>query len=346
MHAGVGRGVVDEHLAVRVGNPAVGKEHVHHVAHVFPAFRGHEEAAGLGNHPGRVFQGGHIQVQHIAQAAGAAPHAVGQVQPALGGFDGVRALAVLHFLNGVVEAPVDDFLLLDDGVLHAVHQGPAYSAAVARVDEAVLRAGIEGIFSVHELRMQHHVALLAGALDVRQALPVHQILGAGHAGGRRGGRQVSLRVMVFALYAEDAVNPAVLMGGEAHVVHVGGGFSPLRHGDGTGPEAEVVHTVRAFGHGKEGLAVVSFHTHHQHVFVTPLDGAGIEGGMDADPFHQIRISLLVQVIAPLQRSMLGREDGILVALVNAVSLNGGISSFNQLLMTHPQPGQTFFVSHD
>ena len=68
--------------------------------------------------------------------------------------------------------------------------------------------------------------------------------------------------------------------------------------------------------------------------------------MDANPFHQIGVVLLVQVIAPLQRSMLGREDGILVTLVNTVSLNRGISSFNQLLMTHPQPGQTFFVSHD
>ena len=270
---------------------------------------------------------------------------MGQMQPAPVRLDGVRTFPVLHFLDGVVETPVDDFLVLDDGVFHAVHQGPADTAAVAGIDETVLRAGVQGIFSVHEFGMKHYIALLGRRTDVRQALPVHQVPGTGHTGCRRSGRKVSLGAVILAFHAENAVNPAVLMGSQAHIVHIGGGFSPFREGDGTGPEAEVVHTVRAFGHGKERLAVGSFHTHHQDVFPVPFDGARIQGGMYADTLHQVGIALPVKIVPPLERSMLRRQDGVFITLVNAVSFDGRIGPFNQFRMVFLEPCQSFVKVH-
>ena len=271
---------------------------------------------------------------------------MGQVQPAPVCLDGVRTFSVLHFLDGVIMTEIDDLLFLDDGFFHAVHQSPANAASVTGIDEAVLRAGVQGILAVYELGVQHHVALLAGTLDIRQALPVHQILGAGHAGGSRSGREVSFCVVVLALHAENAVNPAVLVGGKAHIIHIGSGLSPLGHRDGTRPEGEIVHAVGTFGHGKERLAVGSFYTHHQHILVFPLDGAGIKGGVNAETLHQVRVAVRIEVVAPLQRSMVGRQDGILVTLVHTVPLHGEVLSFNQLLVAHLEPLQTLFVSHN
>ena len=226
-------------------------------------------------------------------------------------------------------------------MLHAVHQGPANAAAIPGVDKAVLRARVQGIFPVHELRVQHHIALLAPRLNVRQAFPVHEVLGAGYAGSGGGGGQVPFQRVVLALHAENTVNPAILVPGEAHVVNVGGGFSPFGHGDRTRPEGEVVHAVGALGHGKEGLAVGPFHTDYQDVFVAPLDGAGIQRSVNADPLHQERIAFLVQVVAPLQRGVLPGEDGILVAFINTVPLDGNVRAFNQSLVALIEPGKPF-----
>ena len=192
--------------------------------------------------------------------------------------------------------------------------------------------------------MQHHVALLAPRLDVRQALPVHQILGAGHAGSRSGSGKVSLHGVVLALHAENAVNPAVLVPGEAHVVNVGGGFSPFGHGDGTRPEGEVVHAVGTFGHGEEGFAVGPLHTHYQYVLVSPLNGTGVQSGMDTNPLHEERIALLVQVIAPLQRGVFPGEDRMLVTFIYAVPFDGSVRTFNQSLVAFLEPGKPFFES--
>ena len=189
------------------------------------------------------------------------------------------------------------------------------------------------------------VSLLAAGLQVRKALPVHQILGAGYTGGRRGGGEVSLGRMILALHAENAVDPAVLMGGQAHVINVGGRLPPFRHGDGAGPESEMVHAVGAFRHRKEGFAVGALHTGHQHIFALPFDGARIERGMDAEAFHQVGIRLFVKVVTPFQRSVLRREDRILVALINAVALDGGIRPFNEPLVSGLEPGESFLVGH-
>ena len=107
----------------------------------------------------------------------------------------------------------------------------------------------------------------------------------------------------------------------------------------------MVHAIGAFGHGKEGLAVISFHPHHQHIHVPPLDGAAVQRGMHADALHQIGIALPVKIIAPRQRGMVGREDGMLPTLVNAVALDRDILFLNEPAMVLPEPGQAFFIVH-
>ncbi len=345
VHAGVGRGVIDEHRSVGIADPAVAEQHVHDVADVFAPLGGHEEAGGLRNHARGIIERRHIQVQHITQAAGAAAHAVRQVQPALRRLEGMRSLPVLDFLDGMVVAQVDDLFGSDDGMFHGIDQGPADAAAAACIDESVLRTGIKGIFSVNEFGMQHHVALLALRFDVREALPVDEVARAGHAGSGHGGRQVAGLRRVLALHAEDAVNPAVLVRGQAHVINIGGGLSVFGHRDGTRPEAEVVHAVRALGHGKERLAVRSFDAGDQHIFSFPFDGARIHDGMNAEAFHQPGIRVRMQVIAPFQRCVRRRQHRIRIAAVNPVSLQGNILSFKQLLVRATQPEKSFVVGH-
>ena len=82
------------------------------------------------------------------------------MQPALVGAYRMRALSVLDLGDGMVATLADDFFFLDFGVGDVVNQGPADSSAASGIDKSVLRAGVEGIFSVDELRMQADVALL------------------------------------------------------------------------------------------------------------------------------------------------------------------------------------------
>ena len=204
-----------------------------------------------------------------------------------------------------------------------IHQCPADAAAAACVDEAVLGTGIEGILAADKLGVKHHVALLALALEVGQAFPGLEVTGAGNAGCRRGSAQVVRASVVVAFCAKDAVDPAVLMSREAHVIDVGGGNHIIGHRDGLGPESEVIHAVRALGHSEERLAVGAFNPHNKYIFALPFDGARIERRVHHDSLHQVRVVLLVEVIAPLQRSMLGGDDGILVFLVDAVAPSEG-----------------------
>jgi len=63
-----------------------------------------------------------------------------------------------------------------------LHQSPANPSAAAGIDETVLRAGVEGIHSVHELWVENHIALLTAGDQVRQAFPCHEVMRAGDAG--------------------------------------------------------------------------------------------------------------------------------------------------------------------
>ena len=216
-------------------------------------------------------------------------------------------------------ARVDDGLLVQFGVGDVVDECPADAAAGAGVDESVLRAGVEGVLPVDELRVEDDVALLALRLEVGKPLPGLQVPGACDGGRRRGGREVGGPAVVMAFGAEDAVDVTVLMAGQAHIIDVGRRVVRVGHGDRFVPEAEVVDAVGTFRHGEEALAVGSLDTHHEQVLSVPLHCAGIEGGVHHDALHEVRIGVFVQVVPPLQRRVLGGQYGMGVAFVNAVA---------------------------
>ena len=227
-------------------------------------------------------------------------------------------LAVLHFHDGVIVAQVDDLLFLHLSVLDVVDKCPADATAGTSVDEAVLRTCVESVLSVDKLRVQHDVALLALGFQVWQAFPVDEVLRAGNAGSGCCGTQVTGQTVVVPLCAEHAVDPSVFVGGETHVIDIGGGDHILGHGDGLRPEMEVVYAVGAFGNSEEALAVGTLHTHDKQVFAMPLDGSAVERGVHHDALHQVGIILLIEVVAPLQRRVLGSENRIFITCVDAV----------------------------
>ena len=240
------------------------------------------------------------------------------MQPALRCFDGVGTLTVFHFHDRVIVARVDDFFINDFGMGDIIHQCPADAAAAACVDEAVLGTGIEGILAADKLGVKHHVALLALALEVGQAFPGLEVTGAGNAGSSRGSAQVARASVIMAFSAKDAVDPAVFMSREAHVIDVGGGNHIIGHRDGLGPESEVVHAVWTLGHSEERLAVGAFNPHNKYIFALPFDGACIERRVHHDALHQVGVVLLVEVILPLQGHMLSSDNRVLILLINAV----------------------------
>ena len=243
MHTGICRSVIDKHLTILISYPAIGKSHIHHVAKILVALRNEEEATRTGNNLCWVVKGGHIHIQHIAQTISRGTHTMSQVQPALGGLDGMRALTILHLGDGVVFAFVDNLLFLDFSMGDVVDQCPANAATRTRIDKAILRTGIEGILAIHKFRVQHDVALLRLCLQVGQAVPRLQVLGTCNTGRCRCGTEIARLRVVVALSTEDTINPAVFMGGETHVVDIRSRNDIVGHGDGLIPETEVVDAI-------------------------------------------------------------------------------------------------------
>ena len=254
------------------------------------------------------------------------------MEPAFGGLDGVRAFAVFGFLDGVVVTAVNDGLFGYFGIGDVVDERPADAAAATGVDEAVLRAGVEGVFAVDKFRVEHYVALLRLAFQIREAFPVDEVAGAGDAAGCCGCREITGAWVIMTLYAEEAVDPAVFMVGKAHVIDVGGRIFCVRHGDGVRPEAEVVDAVGAFGHCEEWFAVVAFDTDHEDVFAVPLYGAWVESGVAADALHEVGVGGGVEVVFPCRGHHFGCDDRVGIALVDAVALNRGVGTGDEFLV--------------
>ena len=142
VHPRVAWCIIDEDLSILIGYPAVCEEHVHHVAHVFLTLRGHEIAAGGGNLLPGFFKRGHVHIEHVAEPVGRAAHAMGKMKPSFGCLDRMRALAVLHLFNRMIDSLVDDALLAEYSIRDIVYESPTDSTAVSGVDESVLRTGI------------------------------------------------------------------------------------------------------------------------------------------------------------------------------------------------------------
>ena len=135
------------------------------------------------------------------------------------------------------------------------------------------------------------------------------------------------------LGTEDTINPSVFMGGEAHIIDIGSRYHVFGHRDGIIPEAEVIHTIRTFRHGKERLTVGPLHAQQQQVFTIPLDSAGVERGIHADTFHQVGIGRCIQVVAPENRRMGSRHHRIFITCKYAVAtFHRFILSRDQLLV--------------
>ena len=146
---------------------------------------------------------------------------------------------------------VDDLLFLDLSVRDVVNECPADTATAAGVDETILRTGVESVLAIDKLRMEHDVALLALRLEVGQTVPVDEVFRAGDSSRSGSCREVTGVRIVVTLSTEDAIDPAVLMGGETHVVDVRSGNGVLGHGDRLGPETEVINAVRTLCHCEE-----------------------------------------------------------------------------------------------
>ena len=180
MHACVAGSIIYENLTVFIGNPSVGKKHIHHVSDILPSFRSHKKACRLRNHLRRILKRSHVHIKDIAESGCTSAHSVGKVEPSSVGLYRMRTFSVLGFLDRMVVTVIDDLFFCNDYLFHAVDKRPAYASAAACIDETVLRAGIEGIFSIYEFRMENDIPLLRGRLHVRKALPVHKVFCACH----------------------------------------------------------------------------------------------------------------------------------------------------------------------
>ena len=180
--------------------------------------------------------------------------------------------------------------------------------------------------------MQDDIPLLALADKVGQAFPVDEVFRPGDAAFGCGGGKVAWLAVVVAFGAEESVDISVLMRGEAHVVDIGCGDDVVGHCHGTLPEAEVVDSVGAFGDGEERFAVAAFDAHHDYVFALPFHSSGVESGVDADALHEPWICGWVEVVFPERRYALCGYDGMCIAVVDTVALNGCVLARNKFLV--------------
>ena len=132
---------------------------------------------------------------------------------------------------------------------------------------------------------------------------------------------------------------------QTHIIDICRRLAILRQSDRTIPETEVVHSVRALGHCKEGLAVSSLDAYYKNIFSVPLDGSGVECSVHAETLHQIRICLLIEVVAPEKRSVVTCKDRIRITLVNSVTFDRLILLCDEGFVLCLQPLQSFVEFH-
>ena len=270
-----------------------------------------------------------------------------QMQPALVGLEGMRSLAVLHLHDGMIVTTQDDTLVTHFSMGDILHQCPADATTLTGIDEAILRTGVESVLAIDKLWMQHHVTLLTEGTQVLQTLPVNEVLGACNTCGSGSCRGVEGLCLIVALYAEHTIDVAVFVLGDTHVIDIGGrGIFSVGHRNRLVPEAPLVNAVETLSHSEERLAVGALHAAYQQVATVQFDGTGIEHGIHHDALHQIGVVLLVEVIAPLQGSMLGSQDGIHIFLIDTIATLGDlVGAHEQSLMTLAQGLYFLLIIH-
>ena len=227
--------------------------------------------------------------------------------------------AVLYFGESVINSRADNgFLSADNGVGYILAKSEAYSSAASRLNKIVLRAGIERIFSVDKFGMKNYVALLGRArLEIRKSFPCNKVLCANDSRLRnRCGKVAAFGILAFG--AEHAVDPAVLMLSNAHIVNVGFFGAGVRKLYRIITETEAVYTVVTLGNGEKRFAVVALNANDKAVLPVQLYSSRVERGVYAEALHKIRIRFIVEVVFPDKRRMSSRKNGVFIAFVNAV----------------------------
>ena len=106
---------------------------------------------------------------------------------------------------------------------------------------------------------------------------------------------------------------------QPHVVDVDVRVARLGQDDGIIPEPEALGATLALGDREEALAVNALDASHQVNRPVQLDRAGVERAVDSQPLHQVRVRPVVQVVAPEDRRVLGREHRVLEPVEEAVA---------------------------
>ena len=161
--------------------------------------------------------------------------------------------------------------------------------------------------------------MLAERREVFESLPMHKILGASDTGCSRSSRGVKGFGFIMTLDAEDAVDPAVFMLRQTHVIDVSSrGIISIGHSNGFVPETPSVDTVIGLCDREKRLAVSPLHTRYDSVFAVELDGTGIEYCVHHDTLHEIGIRLFIEVIPPFERCVLRSENRIFILGINPI----------------------------
>ena len=319
MHSGIAGGIVEQHRPVLLHDGAVGEQDVGHVADPFAATGPHQKPARLGDDPGRVVQRRRVGVDDVTETGGCISHAVCDMNPALLRPDRHRAFPVFRLGDLMVAPAAQDLLLVDDRMGDIVAEAEADASARSGVDETVHRPGVEGVPSVHEFRMKHHVPLLGRVLrhQIRETFPVHQVLRPDDTG--RCDRRGKIRIgAVLALGAEDAVDPPVLMLCQSHIIDVRFFRTGILELNRVVAETEAVDTVVRLGDTEKRFPVVALDPGCEAVFPAEFNGARIEDRVDAQSLLEVRIRLRIQIISPCERNMFPCQNRVPVAAENAV----------------------------
>ena len=345
VHPGVGGGVVNEYLSVVVGDPAVAEYDIGYIAYSFFPDGCYKVASRFIDDPGQVFEVGHKQIEGIAQACGGVSDAVGEVQPAQPGFDRRGTQTILCLINGMIDPWIDDDFFVYDGICDRCCKAEGYPAAAAGVDKAVLGTGVESVFAFYQFRMEDDVPLLGRAgLQICQSFPGHKVFCAGNSALGDSGGLVSRRSVGVSFFrTEESVDPAVFMFGQPDIVDIGLGLSGTGHVYGRIPEAEMIDAVWAFRDGKKGFPIPAFDPYHHNVAVFPFNRSGIEDPVDAKPFHQEGVGLLIEIISPEEGRMTSRQHRVTIPVEDTVARHlPFIGSKDQLRIMLIEPLNPFF----
>ena len=122
------------------------------------------------------------------------------------------------------------------------------------------------------------------------------------------------------LGTEQAINPAIFMAHQPHVVKISLLLLELWHLDRMIPEFKTVDAVFTFGNREERFSVPAFDAGRKDNLSIPRHGADVENAIDSQARHQMRIRCMIEIVAPIQRHMVRGKHGKFVPVKNAVAL--------------------------